>query len=118
MDLGRRINAAVYTAAGHVIHAYAVERAGADLPPLTWTLTPSWALWGHAGADCAEDQVAGVLARWAQALGLTQAELGPNMAGSVTYEGTVEGRPVQIWGVTDRDTWEQPTTPPPPGGAS
>lgn len=108
MDLGTRINAAVHAAAGQVIHDYAVQQAGADLPPLTWTLTPSGALWGHAGADCAEDEVAGVLARWAQALDLAQDQVSPNLAGSVVYSGTVEGRPVRIWGVTDRDTWENP----------
>lgn len=41
---------------------------------------------------------------------------GPNMAGSITYTGTAEDRPVVIWGVTNRDTWERDATQP-PGGA-
>jgi hypothetical protein len=113
-DLGTRINHAI-SAAVSVMRAYAAEQAGHELPPLAWSLTPSWALNGYAGLAHTESEVAGVLARWAQVLDLTEAVMGPNMAGSLTYAGEVEGRQVVIWGVTDRDTWEQPAAQPPDG---
>lgn len=106
-DLSRRINDAVSAAVSDAMRAYATELLGQELPPLVWSLTPSWALNAYAGPDYAQSEVAEVLARWAQTLGLTQAETSPNMAGSLTYAGEVEGRPVMIWAVTDRTTWER-----------
>lgn len=76
------------------------------LPRLSWSLGTDGLLIGHAGAECAEDEVAGVLAQWAEVLGLTHAPVTPACAGSVVYSGTVDGRAVLIWGVTDRRTWE------------
>lgn len=105
MDLNTRITVVVSAVVGEVVHGYARERAGAELAPLAWSLGTSWALSGYVGADCSEDEVAGVLARWAQVLDLTQAA--PSLAGSLAYDGTVEGRSVRIWGVVDRDVWER-----------
>jgi hypothetical protein len=112
-DLTVQLNHAISAAVTDVMRAYAAERAGHELPPLAWSLTPSWGLNGHAGAAHRESEVAGVLARWAQVLNLTQFAASPGMVGSVAYTGEVEGRRVLIWGVTDRAAWEQPRTPPP-----
>ena|SRR5436305_13249252 len=117
MSLNRNLTAAVSHAVTDVMNAYSVERAGRDLPPLAWSLVTGTGYLTGCASDHAEDQVLDVLTRWARALGLTQVSTSPNMAGSVTYTGEVEGRDVVIWGVTDRDTWEQPATQP-PGGAS
>ena len=113
-DLNRTLVTEIHRAVAEVMNAYGTEKAGRRLQPLDWSLALSnGALTGYVPVDCPEGEVAIVAAAWAWALGLTLVPAGPSMAGSVTYEGTVEGRPVVIWGVTDRDAWDNG-----PGGAS
>jgi len=114
-DLNRTLLAAIHRAVAEVMNAYASEKAGRRLEPLDWSIMPSSGeLTGYVPVDCPEGdgEVAIVAAAWAWSLDLTLVPAGPGMAGSVTYAGAVEGRQVVIWGVTDRDVWDNG-----PGGA-
>lgn len=111
MGLNKRIDTAVSAAVAAVMTAYTQERTGALLPPLSWSLDTDGLLVGHTGADYVEGEVGGVIARWAEVLGLTPAPVTAACAGSAVYSGTVEGRSVLVWGVTDRDSWERSCDP-------
>lgn len=53
----------------------------------------------------AEDEIEPALWVWAHALGLTR--MSEPMSGAVEYHGHVSGCSVLVWGVVDRDCWEE-----------
>ncbi|MBB5153181.1 hypothetical protein [Saccharopolyspora phatthalungensis] len=62
-------------------------------------------LTGHVGAEFTEDQVSEALQKWADHLGLCKDE--DPMVGSASYSGAAGGISIEVWGVTDRDRWDQ-----------
>lgn len=60
---------------------------------------------GHVGAEYADDQVPGALRAWAEHLGLSE-DVDP-LLGSASFSGESRGVVVELWGVVDREQWEQ-----------
>ncbi|GAA3435621.1 hypothetical protein [Kutzneria kofuensis] len=82
----------------------------AGCAPLTWSIRlEDWHISGQAGAEYSDDEAAEALEAWADLLGLTAHSLA--VAGTDTYHGLVDGVDIELWGVTDRDAFEQDTAP-------
>lgn len=74
--------------------------------PLTWSIRlEDGRVSGQAGAEYSDDETAEVLGEWADLLGLTAVTALD--AGVDMYRGLVDGMDIEVWGVTDRDTFEQ-----------
>lgn len=72
--------------------------------PIHWSLNEvDGTIRGYAAVEYADSEVPAVLRRWADILGL--APVTPVMRGITEYGGTIDGCPVRIWGVTDRDAF-------------
>lgn len=110
MDTAERRQRQAVTAA---INAWGQAEAGAL--PLEWRLTPldAWepqrgSRWvGQATSDYDEAEVAGVLETWAKFLRL-ESRGDRDGDGSLTFESPRDsGFRVEIWGVIDRERWEE-----------
>ena len=82
------------------------------LRPLVWSIRQAdgggWRADGYASVDYDPVEVPVVLDTWARWLRLDRVDQ-PLCPGTVEYRGRVDGLDVELWGVTDRDLFEQST---------
>jgi hypothetical protein len=106
-DLGLTLHPAIADAVSQVMNA--IPGAGV---PLNWRLdlssqNPVWeALSGQVSSEYDESEVLDILTGWARLLDLAQ--VAEPVAGTTEYRGTVDHRPITVWGITDRDVFDQP----------
>jgi hypothetical protein len=82
----------------------------AGCAPLSWSIRlEDGRVTGQAGAEYSDDEATEALEAWSDLLGLTAAPM--LTAGTDTYHGLVDGMHIQVWGVTDRDAFDQDTAP-------
>jgi hypothetical protein len=82
-------------------------------PPLAWA-APAYEPWTEAGftglassGDYSTTDALGVVRQWAAAFDLTPDER--SRPGTLGYRGQIEGIPVEVWAVADRDEFEHTT---------
>lgn len=79
-----------------------------DLPPLDWTIRPD-GTWSGAFLErvCSDNESARALQDWASRYELTRASAQDTTPGAAEYRGSIVGRRVEIWAITDRDAFDK-----------